>query len=83
MSQRCLRIHRKEGCSGWEERKASCACVPVHAYTRACVGKKNEAMRAGATDYLVKPVSPDRLMQALRSVLVAQLPLSFSEAAQD
>lgn len=26
-----------------------------------------EAMRAGATDYLIKPVSPDRLMQALRS----------------
>ncbi|MEZ5744162.1 MAG: sigma-54 dependent transcriptional regulator [Sphingomonadaceae bacterium] len=26
-----------------------------------------EAMRAGATDYLVKPVSPDRLMQALRA----------------
>lgn len=25
-----------------------------------------EAMRAGATDYLVKPVTPDRLMQALR-----------------
>ena len=25
-----------------------------------------EAMRAGATDYLVKPVAPDRLMQALR-----------------
>ncbi len=27
-----------------------------------------EAMRAGASDYLVKPVSPDRLMEALRSV---------------
>lgn len=26
-----------------------------------------EAMRAGATDYLIKPVSPDRLMQALRN----------------
>ena len=26
-----------------------------------------EAMRAGATDYLVKPVAPDRLMQALRN----------------
>lgn len=26
-----------------------------------------EAMRAGATDYLIKPVSPDRLLQALRS----------------
>lgn len=26
-----------------------------------------EAMRAGATDYLLKPVSPDRMMQALRN----------------
>jgi DNA-binding NtrC family response regulator len=26
-----------------------------------------EAMRAGATDYLVKPVAPDRMMQALRN----------------
>ena len=26
-----------------------------------------EAMRAGATDYLVKPLAPDRLLQALRS----------------
>jgi DNA-binding NtrC family response regulator len=26
-----------------------------------------EAMRAGATDYLIKPVAPDRLMQALRT----------------
>jgi len=27
-----------------------------------------EAMRAGASDYLVKPISPDRLLEALRSV---------------
>lgn len=27
-----------------------------------------EAMRAGANDYLVKPISPDRLMDALRAV---------------
>ena len=26
-----------------------------------------EAMRAGATDYLIKPVAPDRLLQALRA----------------
>src|SRR3546814_12043544 len=26
-----------------------------------------EAMRAGATDYLVKPVAPDRMMKALRT----------------
>ena len=33
-----------------------------------------EAMRAGATDYLVKPVSPDRLMQALRSATIREAP---------
>ena len=31
-----------------------------------------EAMRAGATDYLVKPVAPDRLMQALRNATGAE-----------
>ncbi|MFN4112981.1 MAG: sigma-54-dependent transcriptional regulator [Sphingomonadaceae bacterium] len=33
-----------------------------------------EAMRAGATDYLVKPVAPDRLMQALRSATRLEAP---------
>ncbi|MBD2842378.1 sigma-54-dependent transcriptional regulator [Erythrobacter rubeus] len=33
-----------------------------------------EAMRAGASDYLVKPVSPDRLMEALRSVTTREAP---------
>jgi len=33
-----------------------------------------EAMRAGATDYLVKPVAPDRLMQALRSATRREAP---------
>jgi len=33
-----------------------------------------EAMRAGATDYLVKPISPDRLMTALRSATTRQTP---------
>lgn len=33
-----------------------------------------EAMRAGATDYLVKPVAPDRLMQALRSATTHEAP---------
>ncbi len=30
-----------------------------------------EAMRAGASDYLVKPIAPDRLMQALRNATAA------------
>jgi len=33
-----------------------------------------EAMRAGATDYLVKPISPDRLMLALRSATTPKAP---------
>lgn len=33
-----------------------------------------EAMRAGATDYLVKPVAPDRLMQALRLATEREAP---------
>lgn len=33
-----------------------------------------EAMRAGASDYLVKPVAPDRLMQALRSATTRGAP---------
>ncbi|WP_394269861.1 sigma-54-dependent transcriptional regulator [Qipengyuania sp.] len=33
-----------------------------------------EAMRAGATDYLMKPVAPERLLKALRSATRAQTP---------
>lgn len=33
-----------------------------------------EAMRAGAADYLVKPVAPDRIMQALRNVTTRETP---------
>ncbi|MFC3097265.1 sigma-54-dependent transcriptional regulator [Alteraurantiacibacter palmitatis] len=33
-----------------------------------------EAMRAGATDYLVKPVAPERLMQALRNATAHEAP---------
>ncbi len=33
-----------------------------------------EAMRAGATDYLVKPVAPEQLMQALRNATTREAP---------
>src|SRR3569833_3167196 len=33
-----------------------------------------EAMRDGATEYLVKPVAPDRLMQALRNATTRETP---------
>lgn len=35
-----------------------------------------DAMRAGASDYLVKPVAPDRLMQALRCATTREVPSS-------
>ncbi|WP_333836854.1 sigma-54-dependent transcriptional regulator [Novosphingobium sp.] len=35
-----------------------------------------EAMRAGATDYLIKPVAPDRLLQALRSATNREPPVA-------
>jgi DNA-binding NtrC family response regulator len=33
-----------------------------------------EAMRAGVTDYLIKPIAPDRLMQALRAATTREAP---------
>lgn len=33
-----------------------------------------EAMRAGATDYLIKPIAPERLLQALRSATTRESP---------
>jgi DNA-binding NtrC family response regulator len=33
-----------------------------------------EAMRAGATDYLIKPVAPDRMMHALRAATTREAP---------
>jgi len=33
-----------------------------------------EAMRAGATDYLIKPIAPDRLMSALRNATTRETP---------
>jgi DNA-binding NtrC family response regulator len=33
-----------------------------------------EAMRAGATDYMIKPVAPDRMMQALRMATTREAP---------
>lgn len=57
-----------EACSLIQELKARRPAMPILMLTTSASPLLAvEAMRAGATDYLIKPVSPDRLMQALRS----------------
>ena len=57
-----------DACSLIEELKARRPAMPILMLTTSASPLLAvEAMRAGATDYLIKPVSPDRLMQALRS----------------
>lgn len=57
-----------DACSLIEELKARRPAMPILMLTTSASPLLAvEAMRAGATDYLVKPVAPDRLMTALRS----------------
>ena len=37
------------------------------AASKSGIGQAVDAMRAGASDFLVRPVAPERLQQALRS----------------
>ncbi|ROT94938.1 sigma-54-dependent Fis family transcriptional regulator [Altererythrobacter sp. FM1] len=62
-------------CSLIEELKARRPGLPVLMLTTSSSPLLAvEAMRAGATDYLIKPVAPDRLMQALRSATRQEAP---------
>ena len=57
-----------DACSLIEELKARRPALPILMLTTSASPLLAvEAMRAGATDYLIKPVAPDRLMEALRS----------------
>lgn len=64
-----------DACSLIEELKARRPAMPILMLTTSASPLLAvEAMRAGATDYLVKPVAPDRLMNALRSATKLEAP---------
>ncbi len=64
-----------DACALIEELKSRRPALPILMLTTsASPVLAVEAMRAGASDYLVKPVSPDRLMEALRSVTTREAP---------
>ncbi len=64
-----------DACSLIEELKSRRPALPILMLTTsASPVLAVEAMRSGASDYLVKPVSPDRLMEALRSVTTREAP---------
>jgi len=61
-----------EACTLIAELKARRPALPILMLTTSASPLLAvEAMRAGATDYLIKPVAPDRLLQALRSATVS------------
>jgi len=63
-----------EACALVAELRRRRPALPIVMLTSSCSPQLAvEAMRAGATDYLVKPVAPDRLMQALRNVTGAEV----------
>jgi len=64
-----------DACALIEELKALRPAMPILMLTTSASPLLAvEAMRAGATDYLVKPIAPDRLMTALRSATRPEAP---------
>ncbi|MEP2234261.1 MAG: sigma-54 dependent transcriptional regulator [Alteripontixanthobacter sp.] len=64
-----------DACTLIEELKSRRPAIPILMLTTSASPLLAvEAMRAGATDYLVKPVAPDRLMRALRSATRQEAP---------
>ena len=62
-----------EACTLIAELKARRPALPILMLTTSASPLLAvEAMRAGATDYLIKPVAPDRLLQALRSATAGE-----------
>ncbi|MEO1968296.1 MAG: sigma-54 dependent transcriptional regulator [Sphingomonadaceae bacterium] len=65
----------EDACALIREIKAMRPAVPVLMLTASTSPLLAvEAMRAGATDYLIKPVAPERLLQALRSATTRETP---------
>ena len=65
----------EDACALIREIKALSPAVPVLMLTASTSPLLAvEAMRAGATDYLIKPVAPERLLQALRSATTREAP---------
>lgn len=64
-----------DACSLIAELKARRPALPILMLTTSASPLLAvEAMRAGATDYLIKPVAPDRLMTALRAATMREAP---------
>ena len=64
-----------DACTLIEELKARRPALPILMLTTSASPLLAvEAMRAGATDYLIKPVAPDRLMRALKSATRKEAP---------
>lgn len=64
-----------DACSLIAELKARRPALPILMLTTSASPLLAvEAMRAGATDYLIKPVAPDRMLQALRTATTRETP---------
>lgn len=64
-----------EACSLIAELRARRPALPILMLTSSASPLLAvEAMRAGATDYLIKPVAPDRMLQALRMATTREAP---------
>lgn len=64
-----------DACQLIEELKTRRPALPILMLTQSASPLLAvEAMRAGATDYLIKPVAPERLMRALRSATKHEAP---------
>jgi DNA-binding NtrC family response regulator len=67
-------MHSEEAVALIREIKARRQALPILMLTAVSdVGMAVEAMRAGATDFLVKPIAPDRLLAALDAAVDDQL----------
>lgn len=64
-----------DACNLIEELKSRRPALPILMLTTSASPLLAvDAMRAGATDYLIKPVAPDRLMEALRAATEEESP---------